>query len=151
MELQKPNRKITLDPEGRKVNIMSKPSWEVCIDQLRRIHGLDSPETEQSLVTELVGTLMRVAASNDHVTRMITRWVLTEESVPRIADLYLLAITVPPVDPLPVACSLCATEDWVEVECDMTWFRARCDCVRGRVLRRMDKYHERLLSAPTKQ
>ena len=117
--------------------------------QVARLGGLSFPPITPEAWTELARVLQRRCLTMDHVERIIDRWLETEESVPKPAQLGSLASDVP-ADPaadhpiLSDPCEECEPEGlwrWVKrldrdgqaVDC-----QARCTCARGRRLAVLD-------------
>jgi hypothetical protein len=117
--------------------------------ELRRLTGLSFPPTEPEGWTELAKVLQRRCLTMDHVERVLSRWLETEENVPKPSQLASMCSEVP-ADPagdqpiLPSPCEKCAPEGlwrYVErlardgsiVEC-----AARCTCARGCQLAALD-------------
>lgn len=117
--------------------------------ELLRLTGLSFQPTAPEGWTELAMVLQRRCLTMDHVQRVLSRWIETEENVPKPFQLASLCSDVPadsamdhPV--LQEPCEACAPEGlWRYVERldrngQILSCLARCTCARGAQLAALD-------------
>lgn len=125
---------------------------EVCKKLIQQCGGLDFFPADKEVRTLLVDTLQRVAASEDHATRMISRWLEEDcleigkdgtktRRAPTVADIVALSRTIvaAAATKAPSGCEVCMGSGWMTVEKNGVLGSKRCDCARGRHFAEMDK------------
>ncbi len=109
--------------------------------QIARLSGLNFPPIMAEGWSELAAVLQRRCLTMDHVSRIIDRWLESEENVPKPSQLAFLASTVP-ADPsvdrptLAEPCEQCAPDGlWRLTDAGI----CRCSCARGCQLAALDE------------
>lgn len=117
--------------------------------QVARLGGLSFPPITPEGWAELANVLQRRCLTMDHVTRVMDRWLESQENVPKPSQLGSLCSDVP-ADPaldnpvLPAPCEECAPDGlwrWAERlsrDGETLLCAMRCNCPRGCQLAAMD-------------
>jgi hypothetical protein len=113
-----------------------KSNCQTCTSLIRLCGGLDYLSPDVEVRKMLVERLHRYARDHDHAKAMIERWIETQTTAPKVADLKALANEVrSDADSLPEGCRICNGQPWITTERGAT----RCVCARGIALRHIDR------------
>jgi hypothetical protein len=117
---------------------METGKWNcsTCTGLIRLCGGLDYFPPDVEVRKMLVERLHRLAKHHDHAKAMIERWIDTQTTAPKVADLVGLANDVrSDAATLPEGCRTCNSRPWIVTNRGA----GRCACERGRALREMDR------------
>jgi hypothetical protein len=96
---------------------MNAPTKVRCTELIRLCTGLDFFPSDKPVRDLLIATLYRVAASDEHATRIIENWLEREHRAPLVADIVALSselnrTPVQTVRTFNTSCEVCRGSGW---------------------------------------